>query len=159
PRSVAATMWVAGGGIVRVRARAGIDERLRNGSVVSSLIRGACVGKALRGARRGGAAADTRLQPGPSGGRAGPGRVGIHHRSMSSFDRVPVRPSRVGRRDATRIVALRHVGRTARRTTRGGRVFSILAGALAIATVSLGLIAIVGIIAVSATIGVLSVGL
>src|SRR5262245_25292576 len=78
---------------------------------------------------------------------------------MSSFDRVPVRPSRVGRRDATRIVALRHVGRTARRPTRGGRLFSILAGGLAIATVSLGLIAIVGVIAISATIGVLSMGL
>jgi peptidoglycan glycosyltransferase len=78
---------------------------------------------------------------------------------MSSFDRVPVRPSPVGRRDATRIVALRHVGKVARRPTRGGRILSLLAGVLAIVLVSLGLVAIVGIIAVSATIGVLSIGL
>src|SRR5262245_25796824 len=78
---------------------------------------------------------------------------------MSSFDRVPVRPSRVSRRDATRIVALRHVGKAARRRAPGSRVFTVLAGILAIGVVSLGLVAIVGIIAVSATVGVLSVGL
>lgn len=78
---------------------------------------------------------------------------------MSSFDRVPVRPSRVNRREATRIVALRHVGKTARRATRGGRILTVLAGILAIVVVGIGLAAIVGIIAVSATIGVLSMGL
>src|SRR5689334_19365160 len=78
---------------------------------------------------------------------------------MSSFDRIPVRPSRVGRRDATRIVALRHVGRVARRSPRSSRIVTVLAGIFAVGLVSLGLVAIGGIIAVSATIGVLSVGL
>src|SRR5262245_8477030 len=78
---------------------------------------------------------------------------------MSSFDRVPVHPSRVGRRDATRIVALRHVGRVARRSPRSSRILSVLVGIFAVALVSLGLVAIAGVIAVSATIGVLSTGL
>jgi penicillin-binding protein 1A len=56
-------------------------------------------------------------------------------------------------------MALRHAGRAAERRHPGGRILRILAGALVVTTVSLGLLAMVAVISISATIGVLSMDL
>jgi peptidoglycan glycosyltransferase len=78
---------------------------------------------------------------------------------MSSFERVPVKHARVTRKDATRIVALRHASHTGRRSSTGGRALRIAATVLVGITVALGVLAAVVVISISATIGVLSMDL
>jgi hypothetical protein len=78
---------------------------------------------------------------------------------MSSFERVPVKHARVTRRDATRIVALRHASHTGRRSSTGGRALRIAATVLVGIIVALGVVAAVVVISISATIGVLSMDL
>src|SRR5215467_9108147 len=78
---------------------------------------------------------------------------------MSTFERVPVKHARVTRREATRILALRHVSRTGQRPSRGGRALRTLATVIVAIVVLLGILASVAVISIGATIGLLSVDL
>jgi membrane peptidoglycan carboxypeptidase len=78
---------------------------------------------------------------------------------MSSFERVPVKHARVTRREATRIMALRHVSRTGQRPSRGGRALRMLATVIVAAVVLVGIVASVAIISIGATVGLLSADL
>jgi penicillin-binding protein 1A len=78
---------------------------------------------------------------------------------MSEFERVPVKHARVTRRDATRIVALRHAGHAGRRSSPGGRAVRVVVTVLVAIVVVLGVVASVAVISIGATIGVLSMDL
>ena len=79
---------------------------------------------------------------------------------MPSDELVPVRRGHTStRHDATRIVALRHAQRIAARPTRGSRLVKVTVGALVALCATVGVVALAGLIAFSAAIGVLSADL